>query len=66
MAAFTHTKLLYDVNEAMELLNLSRSTLFEEIRAGRLQAVKRGRSRLVPAEAADEYAALLKREADAA
>lgn len=63
MADFAHSKLLYCVPEAMELLSMSRSVIFEEIRAGRLRTVKRGRARLIPAPAMDEYVALLEHEA---
>ena len=50
---------LYPVPEARILLSLSRSVFYEEIRAGRLLTVKRGRSRLVPATAITAYVALL-------
>ena len=66
MAAFTHTKVLYEIPEAMELLSLSRSVIFEQIRLGRLHSVKEGRARRIPASAIDEYVALLEREAEAA
>lgn len=54
MAGFTHTKLLYEIPEAMELMSSCRSVIFEEIRSGRLCSVKRGRSRLIPASAVDD------------
>ncbi|MGW9479167.1 helix-turn-helix domain-containing protein [Saccharomonospora azurea] len=50
---------LYRIPEAMCLLSLSRSAVYEEIRAGRLRSVKRGRTRLVPAQAITEYVQLL-------
>ncbi|PXY34807.1 excisionase [Prauserella coralliicola] len=53
------TKHLYRVTEAMRLLSLSRSVIYEEMRGGRLQFVKRGRSRLIPAVAIDSYVRLL-------
>ncbi|WP_285496130.1 helix-turn-helix domain-containing protein [Actinomadura sp. NBRC 104425] len=56
-------KALYRVSEAMELLSLSRSVVYELIRSGRLRTVKEGRSRLVPASAIAEYVELLEREA---
>ena len=56
---------LYRVAEAMALLSLSRSVLYEELRAGRLRSVHVGRTRLVPAAAITEYVALLEREARA-
>lgn len=55
---------LYRVPEAMSLLSLSRSVLYEQIRAGRLKSVTQGRTRLIPASAISDYVALLWREAD--
>ncbi len=55
--------LLYRVCDVVELLNLSRTVVFELLRTGRLESVKEGRARLIPAEAVREYLALLKKEA---
>jgi excisionase family DNA binding protein len=66
MATFTHTKVLYEIREAMTLLSMSRSVIFNNIKSGRLRSVKEGRARLIPAAAIDEYVALLEREAEAA
>ena len=55
-------KALYRVAEAARLLSLSRSVIYEQIRAGRLRTVKQGRTRLVPASAITEYVALLEQE----
>ena len=55
--------LLYRVSDVVEVLNLSRTVVFELLRSGRLRSVKEGRSRLVPADAVREYLALLEREA---
>ena len=54
---------LYRVPEAMRLLALSRSVLYEQIRAGRLASVTQGRTRLIPSSAIADYIALLLREA---
>jgi len=54
---------LYDVPEAMALLNLSRTQLYELIRSRRLVTVTQGRRRLVPATSISEYVQLLLREA---
>jgi excisionase family DNA binding protein len=54
---------LYSVLEAMELLSLSRTQIYELIRSDRLQTVTQGRRRLVPAEAITTYVALLMSEA---
>ena len=59
------TRVLYDVQEAMALLNLSRTQIYELIRSGRLVTVTQGRRRLVPAEEIAAYVALLLREAQA-
>jgi excisionase family DNA binding protein len=45
------------------MLRLSRSVIYEQIRAGRLRIVKQGRVTLVPASAIAEYVALLEQEA---
>jgi excisionase family DNA binding protein len=55
---------LYRVPQAMALLALSRSVLYEQIRAGRLRSVTQGRTRLIPATAIADFIALLEREAD--
>lgn len=59
----THTKALYRISEAMTLLSLGRTTLYLELRTGRLASVGHGRSRRIPASAIDAYLALLEREA---
>lgn len=53
---------LYRIPEAMQLLSLSRSVIYEQIRAGRLRSVCQGRARLIPAAAIEDYVALLVRE----
>jgi excisionase family DNA binding protein len=55
-------KALYRIPEAMRLLSLSRSVIYELIRSGRLRTVKEGRTRLVPESAITEYVSLLERE----
>lgn len=54
---------LYKVTDAMRVLNLSRTVIFEQLRSGRLRSVKQGRTRLIPASAIRDYVALLEREA---
>jgi excisionase family DNA binding protein len=58
-------KELYRVTEAMALLSLSRSVIYEQLRSGRLRSVHVGRTRLIPATAIADYVALLEREAAA-
>ena len=53
---------LYRIPEAMKLLSMSRSVIYEQIRAGRLLTVKQGRARLVPLQAINEYVELLIKE----
>ncbi|MFF5675292.1 helix-turn-helix domain-containing protein [Streptomyces hygroscopicus] len=57
---------LLRVEAAAELLDIKRSTAYEQIRLGRLRTVRIGRRRLVPTEYIDEYIELLKAEASAA
>ncbi|MGO9080300.1 MAG: helix-turn-helix domain-containing protein [Streptosporangiaceae bacterium] len=59
-------KQLYRVPEAMTLLSMSRSVIYEQIRSGRLHSVTQGRMRLIPASAITDYIALLEQEARAA
>ncbi|MBM0256489.1 helix-turn-helix domain-containing protein [Micromonospora sp. 4G55] len=54
---------LYRITEAMRLLSLSRTVIYEQIRAGRLRTVQQGRTRLVPAAAITAYVDLLEEEA---
>jgi excisionase family DNA binding protein len=55
---------LYRIPEAMHLLSMSRSVIYELIRSGRLRTVRQGRSRLVPKVAIVEYVHLLIRESE--
>ena len=59
-------KQLYRVPEAMTLLSISRTVIYEQIRSGRLHSVTQGRIRLIPASAITDYIALLEQEARAA
>jgi excisionase family DNA binding protein len=54
---------LYTVPEAMDMLNLSRTVIYEQIRSGRLLTVTQGRRRLVPASSMTAYIDLLVTEA---
>ncbi|MCO1582174.1 helix-turn-helix domain-containing protein [Crossiella sp. SN42] len=56
-------KLLYRIDEAIAVLGLGKTALYELIRSGRLKSVQEGRARLIPARAIQEYVALLEREA---
>ena len=59
----TGDRQLYRVPEAMRILSLSRTVIYELIRSGRLRSVTQGRARLIPASAISEYVALLESEA---
>lgn len=48
-------KLAYRIGEAVEATGLSRTALYEEMAAGRLEFVKHGRSRLILASALDRF-----------
>ena len=50
---------LYRIPEAMQLLSMSRSVIYEQIRAGRLRSVTQGRARFIPAAAINDYVDLL-------
>jgi len=41
-------KQLYRVVDAMVVLSMSRSAIYEQIRSGRLRSVTQGRARLIP------------------
>ncbi|MGI5501462.1 helix-turn-helix domain-containing protein [Lentzea sp. CA-135723] len=56
------TKYLYKIPEAMVLLSMSRSVIYEQMRAGRLRFVKQGRATLVSATAIRDYVSLLEQE----
>jgi excisionase family DNA binding protein len=57
-----NARVLYRVPEAVALLSMSRSAIYELIRSNRLRSVKQGRCRLIPSEAIAEYVQLLERE----
>jgi excisionase family DNA binding protein len=59
-------KQLYRVADAMVVLSISRSVIYEQMRSGRLRSVTQGRARLIPASAIADYIALLEREAKVA
>jgi excisionase family DNA binding protein len=46
---------LLDVKEAAAALGIGRSTIYQELDAGRLRSLKVGRRRLVPSSATTEY-----------
>jgi hypothetical protein len=50
----------------MEMLSMGRSLIFEEIRRGRIKAVKPSRITLIPVEYLHDYVELLKAEASEA
>ncbi len=54
---------LYRVKDAMRLLNLSRTVIYDQLRTGRLRSVQQGRARLIPAGAIRDYIKLLEDEA---
>lgn len=58
------SKQLYRIPDVMEVLSMSRSVIYEQIRAGRLRTVKQGRARLIPAPAINEYVQLLIQESE--
>ncbi|OEV31530.1 excisionase [Streptomyces nanshensis] len=59
----TAAPVLYRIPDAMRVLGMSRTVIYDLIRTGRLRTVKEGRTRLIPASAINEYVVLLEREA---
>lgn len=53
---------LFKVSEAREILSMSRTVIYEQMRAGRLKFVKQGAATLIPAAAIKAYVQLLMRE----
>ncbi|MEV6875797.1 helix-turn-helix domain-containing protein [Amycolatopsis sp. NPDC051128] len=70
-ASAEHEPLLLRVEEAAKRLSMSRTSIYEQMRATddkgrpRLRSVKEGRSRLIPIAALREYVTLLEKEAEA-
>ena len=62
VTASAEAKLLYRIPEAMRLLSMSRSVMYEQIRAKRLRSVRQGRTRLIPAAAIVDYVSMLEAE----
>lgn len=58
-------QVLYKIPEVMAMLRISRAALYQEMSAGRLRRVKRGRSVFVTAAAITDYVALLEHETEA-
>jgi len=54
-------RVLYRIEEAAQLLSVSKSRVYELIRSGQLRTVKVGKSHRVPARSLDECVALLLR-----
>jgi excisionase family DNA binding protein len=57
---------LYRITDAMRLLSMSRTVIYEQLRCGRLRSVHQGRTRLITATAIRDYIALLEKEAEEA
>ena len=54
-------RVLYRVEDAAELLSVSRTRIYELIRSDQLRTVQVGKSRRVPARSLDDYVARLMR-----
>ena len=57
---------LYKITDAVRVLRMSRSIIYEQIKAGRIRTVKQGRATFITAAALADYIALLEQEAKAA
>lgn len=58
-------RLMYRPEEAAEVLGISRSTVYELIREGRLDSMQVGRSRRIPVAALDRFIAAAAADAEA-
>ena len=58
-----HPKLLYRVEEAGQMLSISRSRMFELLHSGAIRSVTEGRSRRIPHSALLDYVQRLEEEA---
>ena len=54
---------LYKISDAVRALRLSRSEIYEQIKAGRIRTVHQGRATFITAQALDDYVDLLTQEA---
>jgi hypothetical protein len=63
MTAVAAETLLYLIADVVSVLSMSRSVIYEQIRAGRLHTVTQGRRRYVTAAGITNYIHLLEREA---
>lgn len=57
---------LYKVADAVRVLRMSRSIIYEQIKAGRIRTVKQGRATFITSAALADYIALLEQEVKAA
>lgn len=55
---------LFKISEAMEILSMSRTVIYEQMRTGRLRYVKQGRATLITAKAIWSYVELLENESE--
>ena len=65
MTATEPPPLMFRISDVVKLTRLSRSVIYEQIRAGRLRTVKQGSATLITAAALDDYVKLLEQEARA-
>jgi excisionase family DNA binding protein len=63
MTTTEQTPVMYRISDVVRLTRLSRSVIYEQIRAGRLVTVKQGTATLITATALDDYVRLLEQEA---
>jgi len=55
--------MMFRISTVVKLTGLSRSVIYEQIKAGRLRTVKQGSATLITAAALDDYVHLLEQEA---
>ena len=62
MTATEPPPLMFRISDVVKLTRLSRSVIYEQIRAGRLRTVKQGSATLITAAALADYVRLLVRQ----
>ena len=55
--------MMFRISTVVKLTGLSRSVIYEQIKAGRLRTVKQGSATLITAAALDDYVKFLEQEA---
>lgn len=60
----TYAPALLTITDAVQVLRLSRSVIYEQIKAGRIRTVRQGRATRITAAAIADYVQLLESESE--